>query len=238
MNVTKFGDLRAIVTGGSDDQGGGTGPVVVLLHGFGAPADDLVSLGRVFGALPGARFVFPEAPLTLDPGYGNGRAWWHIQIERFVHAMERGQVEDLIQTPPVGLDDARNKVIGLLDEVESRFGVSGESIILGGFSQGAMLSCDVALRTRRPLGGVMMLSGSVITENQWLGMMPSRKATPFFMSHGDSDPLLPFMLSERLSKQLIHAGVPVTWAPFHGGHGIPEEVVIAANAFLKTVVKP
>src|SRR5580704_2280770 len=50
MKLVKLGDLDARVTGGSDREGGGDGPVVVLLHGFGAPGDDLVPLGRVLAA--------------------------------------------------------------------------------------------------------------------------------------------------------------------------------------------
>ena len=71
------------VAGGTNREGGGQGPVVVLLHGFGAPGDDLASLWRVLRAPTGTRFVFPEAPLSLEAmGMPGARAWWMIDMMR------------------------------------------------------------------------------------------------------------------------------------------------------------
>ena len=47
MRVETYGGLDVYVAGGPDREGGGNGPVVILLHGFGAPGDDLVSLWRM-----------------------------------------------------------------------------------------------------------------------------------------------------------------------------------------------
>jgi phospholipase/carboxylesterase len=46
MRVDKLGGLTVRLTGGTDGKGGGNGPLVVLLHGFGAPGDDLVPLSE------------------------------------------------------------------------------------------------------------------------------------------------------------------------------------------------
>jgi phospholipase/carboxylesterase len=81
MRRTRIAALDVCITGGIDREGGGSGPVVVLMHGFGAPADDLVSLWRVIDVPREVRFVFPAAP--LEPAefaaYG-GRAWWPIDV--------------------------------------------------------------------------------------------------------------------------------------------------------------
>jgi predicted esterase len=52
----------------------------VLLHGFGAPGDDLLPLAEALD-LP-VRFVFPAAPLELGMGgfYGDSRAWWMLDL--------------------------------------------------------------------------------------------------------------------------------------------------------------
>ncbi len=81
MRRAKLGPLDVRMTGGSDGDGGGEGPVVVLLHGFGAPGDDLVGLWRSFAAPRGTRYVFPEAPIALGHQYAGGRAWWWIDLE-------------------------------------------------------------------------------------------------------------------------------------------------------------
>ena len=46
----RVGELDVVISGGSDGVGGGDGPLVVLLHGFGAPGTDLVGLGQMLTA--------------------------------------------------------------------------------------------------------------------------------------------------------------------------------------------
>src|SRR4026208_7479 len=82
MREEHIGGLRTRVTGGTDGKGGGNGPIVILLHGFGAPGDDLVSLAGVMTVPAGTRFVFPEGPLSLSFGPRDARAWWLIDRAR------------------------------------------------------------------------------------------------------------------------------------------------------------
>ena len=82
MREEHIGGLRTRVTGGTDGKGGGHGPLVLLLHGFGAPGDDLVSLADVLNVPTGTRFVFPEGPLSLSFGPTDARAWWLIDMAR------------------------------------------------------------------------------------------------------------------------------------------------------------
>ena len=64
------------------ELGRGDGPAILLCHGYGAPGDDLVPLGRVIDAGSGVRWFFPEAPLEVDLGFGRPRAWWPIDMMR------------------------------------------------------------------------------------------------------------------------------------------------------------
>ena len=68
MRQEKLGGLIVRMTGGTDGRGGGNGPAVVLLHGYGAPGDDLVVLSDYLDAPAGTRFLFPEAPLPMPLG--------------------------------------------------------------------------------------------------------------------------------------------------------------------------
>lgn len=224
MQTTKLAGLDVRITGGTDREGGGGGPVVVLLHGFGAPGDDLVPLWRMFAVPRDVRFVFPEAPLA-PPELGGGRAWWPIDLVALQLEGMRGQRSDRSRQEPEGLAPAREHVIALLDAVEARFGVSGDQIVLGGFSQGAMVSCDVALRTDRPLAGLALLSTTLLCREVWEPRMPLRKGLPVFQSHGHYDELLPFEAAVELRDLLRGAGCALDWLEFDGGHEAPGHVI-------------
>ena len=234
MKVEQLGGLKVRLTGGTDGRGGGDGPVVVLLHGWGAPGDDLVPLGQEIDAPLGTRFVFPEAPLSLQMGFGDSRGWWMLDIEKRQREIAAGRARDLSREVPTGLAEARAKVIALLDELERRVGA--KQIVLGGFSQGAMLACDVALRTGTPLAGLVLLSGTLLAADEWTPLMPKRKGLRVFQSHGSADPLLPYFIAEQLRDVLKQGGLSVEWVGFRGGHEIPGTVLDRLGAFLRTVL--
>jgi phospholipase/carboxylesterase len=210
--------------------------LVVLLHGFGASGEDLVPLWRLLRVPRETRFVFPEAPLALDAYGPAARAWWHLDLDALQRAREAGDDEVRARSEPAGLSDARAKVIGVLDEARSRLGVADGRVVLGGFSQGAMLACDVVLRERRAFAGLVMLSGTLIAEAIWTASMPARRALPVLQSHGRQDPLLPYAKAEQLCALWRQAGAQVELVPFHGGHEIPQSVLDRLGAFLTKVL--
>jgi phospholipase/carboxylesterase len=201
----------------------GLPPLVVLLHGFmGLPAD-LEPFARSLGVA--ARFVFPEGLVDLAQRGLRGRAWWPVDVEGRAEAISRGP-RDLSSVIPEGLDEARACLDGRLEQLsrEDR----ARSLVLGGFSQGAMLSCDVALRTQRPLAGLALFSGARIAASDWRGLYECRRGLRVFLSHGRGDDDLSFSGAESFQAELADAGWDVTWCPFDGGHEIP---LVAWRAF-------
>jgi phospholipase/carboxylesterase len=202
----------------------------VLLHGFGAPGHDLVSLAGALDAP--VRCVFPAAPLALGGMYGDARAWWLIDLAQLEHDMQRGIPRQRRAEIPDGLLAARAHVLQLLEALAAR---APGRVVLGGFSQGAMLALDVALHREAPPAGLLLMSGTLIAEDAWRPRMASLAGVPVMLSHGRHDPLLPFDAAELLRDQLTAAGAVVDWRPFAGGHEIPPVVLDGASQLLRGV---
>lgn len=242
-----FGGLRVALVGGSDGSGGGTGPLVVLLHGFGAPGTDLVPLAQFLPVPDGTRFAFPAAPLSLGGGFDfsmgdfgvvDSRAWWMIDVERFQRLLMSGSgdMTALTEDVPEGMAEARTQILKALGEMQAALAVPRGQIVLGGFSQGAMLSLDAALHSDLPLAGLVLMSGTLLSARAWLSRMPARRGLPVLQSHGRQDALLPFVLAEKLRGHLSDAGLKVEFVPFSGGHEIPPPVLRGAGRFLQQVL--
>jgi phospholipase/carboxylesterase len=203
----------------------------VVLHGFGAPGDDLVGLARELDAP--VRFVCPEAPIELGGLYGDARAWWRLDLARIEDQRRRGIPYDVRDEIPEGLAAARGHVMRLLDELAARFSFAANQLVLAGFSQGAMLALDLALHRAAPPAGLLLMSGTLIAESIWQPRMPLLAGVPVMLSHGRHDELLPFGIAEVLRDRLAAAGADVAWHPFSGGHEIPMTVLAAAGPWLR-----
>ena len=166
-------------------------------------------------------------------GFGESRAWWMLDLERRNRDLAAGRARDLSLEVPNGLAEARARMMALLDEAERRLGADPKQLVLGGFSQGAMLACDLVLRTDRPFAGLAILSGTLIAKEEWLPLMPKRQGLLVLQSHGSQDPLLPLFLAEQLRDLLAQAGLAVEWVGFRGAHEIPNLVLDRLGAFIR-----
>jgi phospholipase/carboxylesterase len=216
-SVAPFGGLE--VTSGGDlaeDERGGT--AVVLLHGFGAAGDDLVSLARSL-ARPRTRFVVPAGLLTLPNG---GRAWWQLKQRSAYDAAQELLVDE------GSLLLARRAVQGVLSTIRERY--APEAVFVAGFSQGAMLSLDVAAQPSAHVDRVAVLSGA-LPEPTARTLAKRAKAPLVFVSHGRQDRVLRFAGAEHLVERLQTSGYSVTFRAFEGGHEIPPEIRDALRDF-------
>ncbi|MCB9773631.1 MAG: hypothetical protein H6750_04830 [Nitrospiraceae bacterium] len=238
MRHEHWAGLDVCITGGVDRQGSGEGPLVVLLHGFGAPGDDLVALWRYLNVPDDVRFLFPAAPLQLSMGFGDARAWWMLDMERLTQARAQGQWDALSQEIPRGLSPARTQMQDVLSLAIETLSVPSPSLILGGFSQGAMLATDLVLHTEIPFAGLVLLSGTLIAKQEWLARLPNRQGLPVFQSHGTDDPILSFSMAQQLREHIQKAGLQVSWVEFRGGHEIPIQVLQGLGAFLQSHLYP
>jgi phospholipase/carboxylesterase len=206
---------------------------VVLLHGFGAPGDDLVALAQFIG-VP-ARYVFPEAPLELGGLYGDARAWWRLDLAKLEADMRSGAARDRRSEVPDGLAPAREQLSRFLDQLKVRYRIEDHQLVLGGFSQGAMLSLDVALHRETPPAALILMSGTLLAESEWGPRMSKLAKVPVMQSHGRNDALLPFSIAEMLRDKLRAAGAVIDFTQFVGGHEIPPVVLDSAGKLLRSL---
>jgi phospholipase/carboxylesterase len=234
---TRLGELDCQVVEGIA-EGASPELAVVLCHGFGAPATDLVPLAQELVELKPAlgakvRFVFPAAPLSLSAmGMPYARAWFHLPQELLM-GRERNWDQYAVSTPE-GLAQARRALMSLLSALSAATKLPYGRIVLGGFSQGGMVSTDVALRLEEAPAGLCILSGTLICQDDWKQRAEKRQGLPVLQSHGRYDDILAFPQAERLHKLLTEAGLSVEFIPFHGPHTIAPETLERMAEFLHT----
>jgi phospholipase/carboxylesterase len=213
-DTLELGGLRTVSVGDRD----AARVVVVLLHGFQMSPADLSPFAHSLQAP--AWFLFPEAPLQAEP---RGRAWWHIDAEARARALAVGPRDFAVQSPP-DLPAARGRLRDFLAALAPA--LAGRPLVLGGFSQGGMLTCDSVLRAGADalgLAAMALFSASRIAFEEWRALPATGglRGLPVLQSHGELDDDLAFAAGERLRDYLVEAGADVAWVPFPQGHEIP-----------------
>jgi predicted esterase len=138
---------------------------MILVHGRGASAEDVMSVGAEL-MHPGFAYLAPQAA---------GSAWYP---KPFTAPLEENE-------PYLG--SALEVLSSLLASVEGR--VPAERVILLGFSQGACLTLEFAARHARRYGGVVGLSGGLIGPDGTPRDYPGNfEVTPVFLGCSDVDP--------------------------------------------------
>lgn len=208
---------QPVITEGPDP--GKAAAALILIHGRGAGAQDILGLGReVTGAL-GRRDLLLLAPHAM-------RSTWYPH--RF---MEPEQVNQ------PWLDSARQAIEYLIDHVVSD-GLSPERVFLLGFSQGACLVSDVAARNPRRYGGLFILSGGLIgpagTDFSFSGDL---LGTPALIGCSDIDPHIPHDRVVETSRVLGGLGAAVDERIYPGmGHTVNEDELTAIVETIETAL--
>ena len=207
--------LSAIVRGGDRP------PTLVLMHGYGSRAEDWLQFEGRLNIPNNGRLILLQGPLR-GPLSGS-RGWWWLNLEG--HIPEGQRLPDYSTANPGGIKVASFLVRQYLENIDG-------PIVLGGFSQGAMLSGEVAFQTDQALAALVLIGGTTVNEAGWVERFAGRRDLPIFLAHGRWDGVLPFAIAERFASKLQAAGLNVTWVPYDGGHAIPAQVIQRLNAFL------
>ena len=221
----RLGGLDILEKPGDPQRG-----TIVLLHGFGADANDLAPLCNTY---EGPTWIFPQGPLEIpfSPD-DHGRAWFPVNIALLTRAVQERRWDEIFKAFPPQLNEARDCVDALLDALN----IPRSQIVLGGFSQGAVLAVETALHSPLRCGGLVIFSGTLINEINWRQLAPLHRETPFFQSHGTHDPLLPLPNAQALSLLLQEGGLKGELYTFKGGHDIPSIILKQLSSFLHNLI--
>jgi phospholipase/carboxylesterase len=190
---------------------GSANGAIILLHGRGASAEDILGLVNEF-QMPGTAYLAPEA---------EGHTWYPYS---FLAPIERNEP---------WLTSALDLVAAILEKLKGS-GMPSEKVALVGFSQGACLSAEFVARNPRRYAGLVAFTGGLIgpegTAFQYSGDL---KGTPCFLGSGDPDPHVPWERVKESASALSALGGKVTLKRYPGmPHTISEDEISEAKKLL------
>lgn len=223
----RLGGLDTLVVPGSAD-----GLIIVMFHGFGADASDLAPLAEVVPTPAGTTWLFPNAPIQVPLGpHMVGRAWFPIDMVEMQAAIVAGRHRDLsTQTPPALAQSQQMATQMLID-----YNAPLNRVVFAGFSQGAMLATAMTLQAPEQPAGLVILSGTLLDEQNWRRFAPQRRGLRFMQSHGQRDPLLDVVAARKLQQLLLDAGLDGQLHEFRGEHEIPPAVLREMASYLQRI---
>ncbi|KAJ4129450.1 hypothetical protein NW765_016323 [Fusarium oxysporum] len=214
---------------------------VIFIHGLGDTAYSwalAVDNWRRGQQLDEVKFILPHAPIIPITSCGGMRmSGWYDMM-----AALDGNVNTLLQQEDVEGIKLSQKYFHELIQEEIDSGIPADRIVLGGFSQGGVMSLLSGLTFKAKLAGIIALSGWLVLFQSFPNMISptdANRQTPVIMLHGDQDPIVPTNRAQRDAERLTRLGYNVTWKTYPGmGHSPSLEELGDAEAFLRAQLLP
>jgi phospholipase/carboxylesterase len=178
--------------------------LLVLHHGRGSDEHDLLPLADILDPDRRLHVVTPQAPLTL-PG-APGRHWY---------AVPRIGYPD-----PASFAASLGALTTLHAALQERLGIAPEKTILGGFSQGTVMSYAAGLAPGTPApAAILALSGFIPSVLGWAPALDERPDTRVYIAHGTRDPVIDVAFA-RQARATLEPALELEYHEFGGGHHI------------------
>ena len=186
---------------------------IILIHGWGADADDLLSFGRDIKEKADLDF---EVISLRAPGFhpsGRGREWYGL----YPHDWK-------------GAEDAAYKLLNSLRKLDTKRIPLRKTILLG-FSQGAAMAIDAGCKL--DLGLIVACSG--YPHPNWV---PCKKCPPIIVSHGLMDDVVPSSASRAIYEKVIRISSQFCeLIEFNGFHQLDPNLVDILSSKISTIFK-
>ena len=198
--------------------------LVILHHGRGTDELDLIGLADVLDPDRRLHFASVRGPLRLpgSPGYH-----WYV-VPRVGHP------------DPDTFYASRHLLSEVHDELGSKTGVSPERTVLGGFSQGTVMSFAMGLDPGRPApAGILAFSGFIPQVDGWEPDFVGRRGhTRAFIAHGANDPVISVDYSRSAQAELEQAGLEVEYHESGAAHSIDPRDLASGVEWLNATIPP
>jgi phospholipase/carboxylesterase len=193
---------------------------LVLLHGRATDENDLFPLIDILDAERRLAGFTLRGPLNLPPG---GWHWYRLAG---------------IPTPdPQTFYGSFELLSGWLDALPKEIGVPPERTVIGGFSQGSVMSYALGLGAGRPVpAGIMALSGFLPRVPGFKLDLDSGRRLPVAIGHGTHDPVIGVEWGREARRLLQEAGLAVTWRESPMMHGVDPGYLVELADWLREAV--
>jgi predicted esterase len=193
---------------------GQSAAVVIMVHGRNAGPSNILDLARRFDR-PDLAYLAPAAA---------GRTW-------YPHSF----MADIASNEP-GISSGLAVLAAVIDRVEAA-GVPRSKIVLAGFSQGACLISEFAIRHAARFGGVLAFSGGAIGPPGTTWNYPGRfDGTPVFLGCSDQDAHVPESRVRETASVFTDMGANVTLRIYPGmGHVVNDDEIAFARELLNAI---
>ncbi|KAI8340487.1 Phospholipase/carboxylesterase/thioesterase [Chlamydoabsidia padenii] len=199
---------------------------VIWLHGLGDCGSSWCFLAETLGPqFPMIKWILPNAPVrsvTMN-GFGDIPAWFDV------FAVDKSSKVQRFDDTGMLASAAR---VDELIKAESKQGI--DKIILGGFSQGCILSLLIGLTTQIKLSGIIGTSGYLPLGEKFTAMASGiNQHTAILMCHGDQDLVVKYKYGQASSRYLASLGYRVDFKSYSGlGHVVCDQEIQDIAAFL------
>jgi phospholipase/carboxylesterase len=193
---------------------------LVLFHGRGADEHDLFPLLDMLD--PERRLLGATArgPLSLPPG---GAHWYAV------HRVGYPDPETFHATYP--------QVADWLDGLLVEHGIAPDRTVLGGFSQGSVMSYALGLGSGRPRpAGIMALSGFIPEVDGFELDLGKAAGLPVAIGHGTNDPVISVEFGRDARERLVNAGADVLYRESPMAHTIDPRFLAELPAWLRATL--
>ncbi|KAI9016241.1 Phospholipase/carboxylesterase/thioesterase [Phycomyces nitens] len=202
---------------------------VIWLHGIGDSGVSWLFLSSQLGKqFPHVKWIFPNAPVRSISCYDGIEmpAWFDVSTFSFDNNVDH-----------IDSDSMKESVakVNTLIENEIKAGIPIQRIILGGFSQGCIISLLTALFSHHALGGIIGCSGCLVGKNQIKVFgQPVKKSTPILMLHGSKDLVIPSKYGALSFHHMKAMGYNAVFYEYPElAHSFEDDQVLQVARFLK-----